>query len=257
MTVIIDGGDPSSTATPYDGVTLDGGPVYKPDDISDQFAIKWNQPGERLYETGIDRCVLYPNAGPGVAWNGLISVNENVSGGDADQLYFDGVKYLDVIANEDFQATLEAFSAPAEFAACDGTKALSPGLFATQQRRKTFGLTYRTLIGNDLEKNDHGYKIHIVYNATASPSAKTSKTISESVSPETRSWTINTVPEQATTYKPTAHFIIDSTLVDPYMLQDLELHLYGREGVEPRLLSQEEVISILANRIEEPISETI
>lgn len=217
----------------------------------------WDQPGERFYETGIDRGVLYPKLGPGVPWNGLLAVNEAILGGDVESLYFDGVKYLDVIANEDFSATIEAFASPFEFAACDGSKQLSPGLFATQQPRKTFGLSYRTLIGNDLDGSNHGYKLHIVYNAIAAPSSHANQTQNSSPNPSSRQWTINTVPIPATTYKPTSHFVIDSTKVDLYMLQDIESFLYGRDGVDPELLAQEDVIMILANLITEPLSEPI
>lgn len=217
----------------------------------------WNQPGERFYETGVDRGVLYPRVGPGVPWNGLLSVSENVAGGDIEQLYFDGVKYLDVVANEDFQATLEAFSSPPEFSACDGSKSLSPGLFATQQPRKTFGLSYRTKIGNDLAGLDRGYKLHVVYGATAAPSTRSSQTLSNTPSLSSRQWTINAVPPRALSYKPTSHFVFDSTLMDPYLLQDIESFLYGREGSDPTLITQDDILAILANRITEPITEPI
>lgn len=216
----------------------------------------WNQVGERFYEAGVDRGVLYPVAGPGVPWNGLISVSENVSGGEVEGLFYDGVKYLDVIANEDFQATLEAFSAPPEFAGCDGRKQLSPGLYATQQRRKTFGLSYRTKIGNDLDA-DLGYKLHIVYNCTAAPAGKTSKTLNNTPEPETRSWTLNSVPPPASTYRPTAHFVIDSTEANKYMLEDVESYLYGRAGQDPALPTQDEILAMMANLITEPLTEPI
>lgn len=219
--------------------------------------LEWSRNGEKLFETGVDRGVLYPQAGPGVAWVGLIAVNENVSGGDVESHYYDGVKYLDVVASEDFEATIEAFSAPREFAACDGTKQLSPGLFATQQPRKPFGFSYRTLIGNDLEGVEFGYKLHLVYNCMASPAARSSQTLAGVPNLSTRSWTVNTVPPEASTFKPTAHFVIDSTLVDPFMLANLESYLYGRDGLDPILPSQAEVLTILANVITEPISEPI
>lgn len=219
--------------------------------------LEWNRVGDRFFETGVDRGVLYPRVGPGVAWNGLISVDETTSGGDVESLYFDGVKYLDIVAGEDFEATITAFSAPREFAACDGTKQLSPGLFATQQPRKPFGFSYRTLIGNDLEGTDFGYKLHIVYNCMASPATRSSQTLAEVPNLGTRSWNVHTVPPEASTFKPTAHFVIDSTLVDPYMLENLESYLYGRDGLEPTLLTQDEVLTILANAITEPLSEPI
>lgn len=206
----------------------------------------WNAAGERLYETGVDRGVLYPRQVPGVAWNGLVAVNETVLGGEAQPFYFDGIKYLDFVAAEDFQATIEAYSAPEEFAGCDGTKVLSPGLLATQQPRYPFGLCYRTLIGNDLVGQDYGYKLHLVYNATAIPAGVQHQTQDDGSSVTTRSWTINTVPPMATTYKPTAHFIIDSTKVDSGKLQTLENLLYGTNSTNPQLPTQETVIATLA-----------
>ncbi len=220
--------------------------------------LEWNVVGERLFETGVSHGVLYPRTGPGVAWNGITSINEAVAGGEVESFYLDGVKYLDIVTNEDFQATLEAFSSPKEFAACDGTKRLSPGLFATQQPRKPFGLSYRTLIGNDLDGIDFGYKLHIVYNCMASPASRSSQTVAGNTpTPGSSSWTINSAPPEASTYKPTAHFVIDSTEVNPYMLGDLESYLYGREGHDPALPSQEEVIAMLANLITEPLTEPI
>lgn len=219
--------------------------------------IEWNQPGQRFYETGVDQGVLYPRTGPGVPWNGLVSVNEETSGGGLESFYFDGVKYLDVVAGEDFKATLEAFSAPPEFAQCEGVKQLSPGLFVGQQPRKTFDLCYRTLIGNDLEGTDHGYKLHLVYNATASPSPRSHRTLAQQIDPGVRSWTIDTVPIPASTYKPAAHFVLDSTLIDPYILADIESFLYGRDDADARMLSQQEIVDILSNKIEEPMAATI
>lgn len=219
--------------------------------------LEWNEVGKRFFETGVSHGVLYPRSGPGVAWSGITAVNEAVSGGEVQSLYFDGVKYLDVVANEDFQATLGAFNSPREFAACDGSKALSPGLYATQQPRKTFGLSYRTLIGNDLDGLDYGYKLHIVYNCVASPAGRTNQTVAGNPTPGVRSWTLNAVPPEASTYKPTAHFVIDSTQVNRFMLEDLETYLYGRDGFEPALPSQEEVIAFLANVIEEPLGDFI
>lgn len=217
----------------------------------------WNKPGERFFETGVDRGVLYPKFGPGVPWNGLVSVSESSSGGDVEALYFDGVKTMDYVANEDFEGTIEAYSAPAEFAPCEGIKSLAPGLSVTQQRRQTFGFSYCTLIGNDIEGTDLGYKLHLIYGCTVEPSDRQSKTLSDSVDAGTRTWKIHTVPQPATTYKPTAHFILDSTKMDPYLLEDLESYLYGRDGRDPQLLSQPDVIDLLANVITEPMTEPI
>lgn len=208
--------------------------------------LTWNDAGERFFEAGLHRGVLYPKLGPGVAWNGLIGVDETPSGGEVESYYFDGVKYLDFVASEDYSATIDAFSAPAEFAACDGTKQLSPGLYVTQQPRQSFGLSYRTLIGNDLEGTDHAYKIHLVYNATAAPAGRSHKTLTNAVDPATRQWTIHTVPPKATTYKPTAHLIVDSRDLTSGKLEALENLLYGTSSTNPRLPTQAEVITLLA-----------
>lgn len=211
--------------------------------------IEWNKPGERFFETGVNQGVLYPRVGPGVAWNGLVSVSENAAGGDLESLYYDGVKYLDVAAGEDFQATLEAYQAPAEFDASDGQKALSPGLFVTQQPRKTFGLSYRTLLGNDLVGQDYGYKIHIVYNCTAAPAPRSYKTLSGSPEPDTRSWGIYTVPPPASTFRPTAHLVLDSSKISEPQMDQIEGILYGRDGSDPYLPSIAEIVSVLNTRI--------
>lgn len=208
--------------------------------------ITWNQAGDKFYEAGVDRGVLYPRSGIGTAWNGLIRVEESVSGGEVDALYLDGVKYLDFIAAEDFAATIEAFSAPEAFSECDGTKMLSPGLMVTQQPRYPFGMSYRTLIGNDVDGTDYGYKLHLVYNATASPSSRTNATLSDTVTPGTRSWTIQTVPPAASSYRPTAHLVVDSTKATASKLANLENRLYGSSSLTPSLPDPATVISILS-----------
>ena len=225
--------------------------------------IEWTKPGERFFEAGVDQVVLYPPVGQGVPWNGVVAIGESSSGGELQSLYFDGTKYLDIAAAEDFQASLEAFSAPREFDTCDGVKALSPGLFATQQPRKTFGLSYRTLIGNDLVGPEYGYKLHIVYNITASPAPRASKTLSDRPAPETRAWGLYTVPPPASTFRPTAHLVVDSTLVDPYLMENLETFLYGRDAatdlpaVAASLPSVQEIILILSNPIGSLIEEFV
>lgn len=225
--------------------------------------VEWNKPGERFFEAGVNQGVLYPRLGPGVPWNGLVSVAESVSGGDHEALYYEGVKYRDLISYEDFQATLEAYASPAEFAGCDGSKQISPGLFATQQPRQQFGLCYKTLLGNDLVGSDYGYKLHIVYNCTASPSGRTNATIAANVAPSTRSWQINTVPPPASTFRPTAHLVVDSTLVDPYLMEDLETVLYGRDAtvdqaaIAAYLPTVAEIITLFSNSITEFIEATI
>lgn len=226
--------------------------------------ITWGDPQERKYEYGVDRGVLYPIGQSGVPWNGLLSVEETIVGGEVSPFYFDGWKYLDLVANEDFQANLIALSAPDEFAACEGIRALAAGLFATQQNRSTFGLCYRTLVG-DLTNPRVGYKLHIVYNCTAEPSAKTYSTKSDKVDPMQRSWTIDSVPPRnpistdwpsgtlhpAVQYKPTAHFVIDSTTAgfnSFYNRPKIELVediLYGTALSAPRMPTQAEVIDAL------------
>lgn len=219
--------------------------------------VEWNLPGERFFEAGVDRGVLYPRVGPGVPWNGLVSVSESTSGGDLESLYYDGVKYRDIISGEDFSAQLDAFSAPAEFAAADGTRMLSPGLFVTQQPRQTFGLCYRTLIGNDLVGTEHGYKLHLVYNCTASPSGRNNQTIGAQVTPTPRSWSINTVPPPASTFKPTAHIVLDSTLIDPFAMQQVESALYGHDNGAAYLPTVSQIIAILDTRIGALVTEFI
>jgi hypothetical protein len=219
--------------------------------------IDWNKAGERFFETGIDQVVLYPPLGPGVPWNGVTAVNEGNQGGDLEPLYFDGIKYMDFASSSDFQAQLDAFSAPAEFGPCDGQKQLSPGLFVTQQPRKTFGLCYRTLKGNDLIGTEYGYKLHLVWNCTAAPSGKNNSTISSTVTPDTRSWQINTVPPPATNFKPTAHIVLDSNLIEPYAMEQIEALLYGHDGADAYLPTVTEIVAVLDTRIPELVTEFI
>jgi hypothetical protein len=207
--------------------------------------LAWDKVGERFYETGVDRGVLYlDNGSSAVVWNGLVTVSEESSGGVSEH-HYDGVKYLDIAANEDFQATVEAFSAPQEFAACDGSKLLAPGLFASQQPRQTFGFSYRTLLGNDVQDIKYGYKLHLVYGVTAISAAKSNSTITQTPSPERRQWTFYTVPPQSGwCYRPTAHFVLDSTEVNPAQLEALESILYGSEGSGPRMPDVPELMEL-------------
>ena len=208
-------------------------------------ALTWGTSGSRYYETGVDRGVLYlPNVA-GVAWPGLISVKENVSGGDTRSYYIDGFKYLNIKSAEEFGASIEAFSSPREFDVCDGSKALAPGLFATQQVRKSFGFSYRTLMGNDVEGQDAGYKIHLVYNALASAPSVTYKTLDKSGTPGTISWDISTKALSITMARPTAHFIINSVEVPEERLDYLEKILYGSIYTDPRLPSIKELVEII------------
>ena len=201
--------------------------------------IEWDKTGERLYETGVKNGVLYVQEGgaypKGVAWNGLTAVTESPSGAEATPLYADDSKYLNLLSTEEFGATIEAYTYPDEFAACDGSAALADGVMIGQQPRKAFGLCYRTTIGNDTEGNDHGYKLHIIYGALAAPSEKAYATINDSPEAITFSWEITTTPVNVTGAKPTASITIDSTKADPGKLAELEKKLYGDTDTEATL----------------------
>jgi len=192
------------------------------------------------YETGIDRGVLYPLDSPGVVWNGLISVDQAFVGGETSPYYFDGIKYVETVSPKNYQATLSAYTAPEEFSPCIGDKSVVPGFVLTKQIREQFGLSYRTLNG------DVGYKIHLLYNALASPSNTTHSTLSATVDPSVRSWTIDAVPIYDPTRRPSAHFVVDSTEVDPVVLNLIESTLYGTAEEAPRLPSVDELIDALA-----------
>lgn len=195
--------------------------------------ISWDNSGEKLYETGLDQGVLYPiNASgkytPGVPWNGLTSVSESPSGAEASPLYADNIKYLNLYSAEEFGATVEAYTYPDEFAVCDGTAELATGVKLGQQSRKVFGLSYRTLIGNDVDGQDHGYKLHLLYGCMASPSEKAYQTVNDSPEAITFSWELTTTPVNVTGFKPTASIVIDSTKADADKLAALEKILYGQ-----------------------------
>ena len=214
--------------------------------------IEWDKTGERLYETGVKNGVLYVQEGgaypKGVAWNGLTAVTESPSGAEATPLYADDIKYLNLLSTEEFGATIEAYTYPDEFAACDGSAALADGVMIGQQARKTFGLCYRTTIGNDTEGNDHGYKLHIIYGALAAPSEKAYATINDSPDAITFSWEVTTTPVNVTGAKPTASITIDSTKADPTKLAALEDILYGKDGEpgnEPRLPLPDEIKTLM------------
>lgn len=210
--------------------------------------IAWDQAGERRFETGIDRGVFYDMTSPGVPWNGLVSVDEAVSGGEATPFHYDGVKYLDLVANEDYQATLSCFTYPDKFLPFDGLMELADGLYATLQPRMSFGLCYRTRVGNDVHGTDYGYKLHLVYNATASPADKSYSSISNTADVETFGWTINAVPPPSDgLYKPTAHFIIDETKILHEVRAALESALYGTDSTDAYLPTQAFVIALLAS----------
>lgn len=202
----------------------------------------WDAVGQRKFETGIDRGVLYVENLDGVPWNGLVSVSESPSGGDVTPFYIDGVKYLNLVAREEYEATIEAYIYPDEFAACEGTEAVDNGLFVTHQNKKSFGLCYRTMIGDDVEGINLGYKIHLVYNATVAPSEKNYKTIAETYDLDNFSWHIVAKPPRFAGYKPTAHFIIDSRSTPSELLAEIEDILYGSFDAAARLPSVSELI---------------
>lgn len=210
----------------------------------------WNQAGERFYETGVKKGVLFVQEagvyGKGVAWNGLTAVTESPSGAEASPLYADDIKYLNLISNEEFGGTIEAYQSPEEFDECDGTASLGVGVSLGQQPRKTFGFCYRTTIGNDTDGNEHGYKIHIVYGALAAPSEKAYASINESPEAITMSWEFTTTPVEVTGHKPTACVTIDSTKTDATMLKNLEDILYGTEENEPRLPLPDEIATLFS-----------
>ena len=210
----------------------------------------WDKSGERLYETGVKQGVLYvqDTAGTypkGVAWNGLTAVTESPSGAEATALYADDIKYVNLVSAEELGGTIEAYMYPDEFAECDGSVALTPGMYIGQQDRKTFGLCYRTTLGNDTDSNNHGYKLHIIYGALAAPSEKAYATINDSPEAITFSWEFKTTPVNVTGHKPTASIVIDSTKVDAEKLAALEKILYGDTDVEARLPLPDEVAQVI------------
>lgn len=211
--------------------------------------LTWDASGERLYETGVKQGVLYVMNnnvyGNGVAWNGLTAITESPSGAESTPLYADDIKYLDLRSTEEFGATIEAYTYPDEFAACDGSASLADGVSIGQQARKMFGLCYRTTVGNDTDGTDHGYKLHLIYGATASPSEKAYETINDSPEAITFSWEITTTPVSVTGFKPTASITIDSTKADPTCLAALEEKLYGGTSAEPTLPLPDEVKTIM------------
>jgi hypothetical protein len=205
----------------------------------------WNAVGSRYFEAGIDRGVLYIDSDPGIAWNGLTGVSENPSGGDAKPFYLDGVKYLNIPASEEFEATITAFTYPVEFSACDGSGRARPGLFLGQQRRKSFGFSYRTRVGNDLEGADFGYKLHLVYNALAGPADRGFTAIGKDAEVSDFSWKITTRPIAIAGYKPTAHMVLDSRFIHPTTLAKIEEMLYGSDTVVSHLPTFSELIAQL------------
>ena len=210
----------------------------------------WDEVGKRIYETGVDKGVLYVQDeegayGKGVAWNGLTAVNESPSGAEPTPLYADNIKYLELTSKEEYGATIEAYTYPDEFEACDGSAEVGTGVVIGQQSRKVFGLCYRTVKGNDVKNNDYGYKIHLVYGCKAKPAQKNYQTINDSPEAITFSWEVSTTPVEVDGFKPTATVTIDSTKVTPEKLKAVEDALYGTESVEPKLLLPSEILAIV------------
>ena len=213
--------------------------------------LTWDNTGERIFETGVKQGVLYPIQSDGkytkgVAWNGLTAVTESPSGAEATALYADDIKYLNLLSNEEFGATIEAYTYPDEFAECDGSAELATGVMIGQQKRKIFGLCYRTTIGNDVEGNDYGYKLHLVYGCLAAPSEKGYSTINDNPDAITFSWEVSTTPVNVAGFKPTSQITIDSTKADPTKLAALEAVLYGSAETEAKLPLPDEVATLMS-----------
>ena len=219
----------------------------------------WDKTGERYYETGVKNCALYVQSSTGtydngVAWNGITAITESPSGAEATPLYADDIKYVNLMSAEEFGGTIEAYTYPDAFAECDGSAELSKGVKIGQQKRKTFGLCYKTTLGNDTDGNEHGYLLHIVYGCLASPSEKGYSTINDSPEAITMSWEFSTTPVEVPGFKPTSIIIIDSTKANPKKLADLEAILFGSDSSpEPkaaRLPLPSEIKTIMAEAAE-------
>lgn len=210
----------------------------------------WDQTGEKTYETGVSNGVLYVRNADGkysngVAWNGLSSVSESPSGAEPTAIYADNIKYLELTSAEEFGATIEAYTYPDEFAECDGSMEVADGVMIGQQDRKAFGMAYKTIIGNDTNKNEYGYKLHLIYGATAAPSEKGYNSVNDSPEALTLSWELSTTPVDVAGHKPTATLVIDSTKVDKDKLKALEDMLFGTENAEATLPTPDEVITLM------------
>lgn len=214
--------------------------------------LTWDDTGKRLFETGVKQGALYPiqtggTYDKGVAWNGLITVTESPSGAEATALYADDIKYLNLMSNEEFGATIEAYTYPDEFAECDGSASLADGVMVGQQKRKVFGLCYKTTIGNDVDGNDHGYKLHLVYGCLAAPSEKAYSTINDNPDAITFSWEVSTTPVNVGDgFKPTSQITIDSTKADQAKLTALEKVLYGEGDAEAKLPLPSEIKTMMS-----------
>lgn len=210
----------------------------------------WDATGDHLFETGVKMGVLYPinNSGvydKGYAWNGLTAITESPEGAEANPMYADDIKYLNIYSAEEFGATIEAYTYPKQFEECDGSAEITTGVIIGQQSRKVFGLCYRTTIGNDVDGNDHGYKLHLIYGAMASPSDKAYSTINDSPEAITFSWEVKTTPINVTGFKPTSSLVLDSTKVSEKAMKAVEDVLYGTDSAEARLPLPDEIVSII------------
>lgn len=210
----------------------------------------WDESGKRLYETGVEKGVLYVQGENGqyengVAWNGLTAVTESPSGAEPTALYADDIKYLELFSAEEFGATIEAYTYPEEFEACDGSASLGTGVTIGQQDRKAFGLCYRTIVGNDVKGNEHGYKLHLIYGAKAKPSEKAYATVNDSPEAVTFSWEVSTTPVNVAGFKPTASVTIDSTKIEAGKLKAIEDKLYGTQDQEPTLIMPDEIKQLI------------
>ncbi|MCD8372605.1 MAG: hypothetical protein LUD27_04825 [Clostridia bacterium] len=213
--------------------------------------LEWDKQGEHYFETGVENGVLYPyNEGKysaGVAWNGLTAVNENATGAEPTALYADNIKYLNLISNEELEGTIEAYTYPDEFNACQGVVELAPGIVAGQQNHEMFGLAYKTKLGNDVKGDEYGYKLHLIYGCQARPTEKAYETINDSPEAITFSWEFSTTPVAVTGNKPTSVLTIDSTKTDDTILAAIEAILFGTEESDPRLPLPAEVLSLIAS----------
>lgn len=228
--------------------------------------LQWDKVGERLYETGIDRTVLFVMSGSeyqkGVAWNGMTGLDENPTGADPSPLYADNTKYLSLMSAEEFGGTISAYTYPEEFEACEGSVSISKGVNVGQQTHVPFGLSYRTMIGNDTEGQDHGYLIHFVYGATASPSSKSYRTVNDNPDAITFSWEFTTTPVEITKdvggkkLKPTATMTVNSTRISEAALKKIEDAIYGTEDDEPKMLLPDDIIEIInsVDTVSAPVS---
>ena len=214
----------------------------------------WDKTGERFYETGVKNCALYvqdsTGAYPkGVTWNGITAITESPSGAEASPIYADDIKYLNLISAEEFGATIEAYTYPDEFAQCDGSAEIATGITIGQQVRKAFGIAYKTTLGNDIDGNELGYKLHIIYGCKAAPSEKAYATINDSPEVITFSWEISTTPVNIEGFKPTANITIDSTKIEANKLAALEAVLFGSNDTEARLPLPDEIITIIGETV--------